>query len=98
MVRATKNRCRNMSQIGTTYVNGQEVLTAIDSCSSLTLIHHDLTVTTGNSNIINSKREANFIDKDETDDKNESNVGQIRIMRFGRKIHHNRMMTQSIQR
>ena len=55
MVRATKNRCRNMSQIGTTYVNGQEVLTAIDSCSSLTLIHHDLTVTTGNQTLLIQK-------------------------------------------
>ena len=38
--RGTKNTLGNMSQINTTYVNGQEVLTAFDSCSSLTLIHH----------------------------------------------------------
>ena len=30
-VRVTKDRCRHMSQVDTTYVNGQELLTAIDS-------------------------------------------------------------------
>ena len=76
MVRVTKDRRRNTTKIGTTYVNGQKVLTTIDSCSSLTVIHHDITVTTGNSNIIKMKRETNSIDKDETENETENNVGQ----------------------
>ena len=42
MVRVTKDRRRNTTKIGTTYVNGQKVLATFDSCSSLTFIHHDL--------------------------------------------------------
>ena len=76
MVRITKDRRRNTTKIGTTYVNGQKVLATFDSCSSLTVIHHDITVTTGNSNIIKTKIETNSFDKDETENETENNVGQ----------------------
>ena len=39
--RVTEDRRRNTSQVDTGYVNGQEVLAAFDSCSTLTLIHHE---------------------------------------------------------
>ena len=74
--RDTKDTLGNMSQIDTTYVNGQEVLTAFDSCSSLTLIHHELTVTSDNSNINSSKRVINHVDRDATGNTSEDNTGQ----------------------
>ena len=74
-VRVTEGRRRNMSQVGTTYVNGQEVLAAFDSCSSLTLIHHELIVTSSNSNI-SSIRVTNSVDIDTIGIKNQGNLGQ----------------------
>ena len=57
--RVTEDRHRNMSPVDTAYVNGQKVLAAFDSCSTLTLIHHELIdtgklgaiMTSSNSNI-----------------------------------------------
>ena len=51
-------------------------MTTIDSCSSLTVIHHDITIKTGNPDVIRTERETNSINKDEAKHEPENDDGQ----------------------
>ena len=43
-IRTTEDKYSKQTNFGTIYVNGQEVFTTIDSCSSITVVHHGITL------------------------------------------------------
>ena len=75
-IKSTTDKCIETTKFGTTYFNGQEVLTSIDSCSSLTVINHGITIKTVNSDVIKTERETNSINKDEAMYEHENDDGQ----------------------
>ena len=42
----TEDKSSKQTKVGTSYVNGQEVFATFDSCSSITVVHHGITLKT----------------------------------------------------
>ena len=42
----TEDKSSKQTKVGTSYVNGQEVFATFDSCSSITVVHHGITIKT----------------------------------------------------